>query len=229
MSSPAGAATHAIERRLYLLRHAEADMVDAGGRMWSEAEEPLTERGRAQAAELAALFAGVDVDRVHCSSMARARETAEIVAGDRPVEARPGLREIALGELEGGTARDVFAAAPGFLSDPDARLPGAESFREVAERVEREVAAVLDQDPGDDVVVVGHGAVNRALLGRLLGLGDDRALRLRQDWACVNVLERAGGRWWAGTINHAPGGLEELGMTRHVAALDEDMWRRLGR
>lgn len=95
--------------------------------------------------------------------------------------------------------------------------------------MERELAAVLDEDPGEDVVVVAHGAVNRAILGRLLGLDDARALRLRQDWACVNVLERAGDRWWAGTLNHTPGGVGELGMTRDVAALDEDIWRRLGR
>ena len=42
-----------------------------------------------------------------------------------------GLRELSLGEFEGAHSDDVLAAAPGFLVDPDAALPGGESIRDV--------------------------------------------------------------------------------------------------
>jgi phosphoserine phosphatase len=229
LSSAVLAADHRVERRLYLLRHAEAEMVDDEGRMWSVAQKPLTERGREQAEALRVLFAEVDLTCVHSSPMARTWETAGIVAGGREVRARAALREISLGDFEGRRAEEVFAAEPGFLAAPDARLPGGESFREVADRVEPEVAAILRDDPATEVTVVGHGAVNRAIVGRLLGLDDVHALRLRQDWACANVLEYAAGRWWAGALNYTPAGLGEIGRTRRIAALDEDFWRRLGR
>jgi len=222
-------AGHPVERRLYLLRHAETDMVDGEGRMWSDAEKPLTERGRRQAEALRGLFSDVDLTCVHASPLARTRETAEILAGGREVRPRAALREISLGECEGRLARDVFAIAPGFLGDPDARLPGGESFREVADRAEAEVAAILRDDGTVEVAVVAHGAVNRGVLGRLLGLDDLEALRLRQDWACANVLEHAAGRWWAGALNYTPAGLDELDQTRRVVGLDPGLWRRLGR
>jgi broad specificity phosphatase PhoE len=204
-------------------------MVDDEGRMWSHAEKPLTERGRGQAEALSGLFADVELSCVHASPLARTRETAEIVAAGRRVRTRAALREISLGDFEGRRAEDVFAASPDFLATPGARLPGGESFGEVADRAVAEIAAILREDPGSEVVVVAHGAVNRAVLGRLLGLDDIQALRLRQDWACANVLEHAAGRWWAGALNYTPAGLGELNQTRRIGALDKDMWRRLGR
>lgn len=224
-----GRAAAPVERRLYLLRHAEADMVGADGRIRSHADEPLTRRGREQAAALAELFAAVAPRRVHCSPLARARETAEIVARGAEVCVHDDLREIALGAYEGRTAAEALAAEPRFLADPEARLPGGESFEDVAARVLPALQTILDRDPADEVLVVAHGAVNRALIGGLLGVDAADALRIRQDWACVDVLEYAGGRWWAGALNWTPAGLGELALTRRGAALDEDTWVRLGR
>ena len=55
-----------------------------------------------------------------------------------------------------------------------------------------------------DVVLVAHGGVNRGLVAHLLGIPMDRAHRIRQDWASVNVLEQAEGRWWIGVLNWTP-------------------------
>jgi broad specificity phosphatase PhoE len=88
----------------------------------------------------------------------------------------------------------------------------------------------MAEDPGPTVVVVAHGAVNRALIGRLLGLDPAHALRVRQDWAGVNVLELAAGRWWLGVLNWTPLGLEEWRHTRPPGRrVGEETWGRLGR
>jgi broad specificity phosphatase PhoE len=219
----------AVERRVHLVRHAEAEMVDAAGRMWSRDPRPLTARGRRQAAELRARFADVPVRRVHASDLPRARETAEALAGGRPVTLHPGLREIDLGDLEGRPADEALAAAPGFLVRPEVAAPGGESFLDVDRRAGAALEALLAEDPDETVVVVAHGAVNRALIGRLLGLDGAHALRLRQDWAGVSVLDRAAGRWWLAALNWTPLGLAEWAHTRPIGPLGQETWARLGR
>jgi broad specificity phosphatase PhoE len=218
-----------VERRLYLVRHGECDNVTADGRLFSHAPLPLTARGREQARALGERFAEVDAPVVHASDLRRAVETAEGLAGGRPVVTHPGLREIGLGELDGAPAREVFRICPGWLRDPEAAPPGGESVIDVAARAGAAVDEIVAGAPRRDAVVVAHGGVNRAVLGRLLGLPLLAALRLRQDWACVNVLDRAGGRWWAGTLNWTPWGIGELARTRAVAGLQDAEWRRLGR
>lgn len=207
-------------RRLYLIRHGEADTPDAEGRLHSHVPLPLTERGRAQAAVLRRAFAPVAADTVHASDIARTAETAEALAGERPVRLHAGLRELSLGSLEGAHEDEILAAAPGFLLDPDAKLPEGESIREVGVRAGAAVDRILADDDGTgDVVVVAHGGVNRSLFGHLLGLPLDRAVRVRQDWAGVNVFEWTGSAWQILVLNWTPEGLAELDQahrTRHL-------------
>jgi broad specificity phosphatase PhoE len=222
-------AAHPVERRLYLVRHAEAPNITADGRLVSTGHSPLSERGRRQAAALGERFAHVRTAAVHASDMPRAAETAGYVAGDRPVRLYEALREISLGDLDGALAEEVFSTTPGFLSDPAARLPGGETPLEVAERAGSALERILADDPERDVIVVAHGGVNRTLLGRLLDLPLEQALRIRQDWASVDVLDRAAGRWWARCFNWTPWGLNEFAQTRRVAMLDQEQWVRMGR
>jgi hypothetical protein len=44
----------------------------------------------------------------------------------------------------------------------------------------------------------------------------------------VNVLDRAAGRWWIGTLNWTPAGVEEIALARG-ALIDEATLRRRGR
>lgn len=207
-----------VARRLHLVRHAETGTVTPDGRILSFSPLPLTDRGRVQAQALGERFADVEAPVVHSSDIARAAETARLLAGsDREVRLDPRLREISLGDLDGAHAHDIFAAQAGFLRDPDAALPGGESLRQVADRAGPAVEEILKAAQQRDVVVVAHGGVNRALLGRLLGLPLERALRIRQDWAGVNVLDWAGGRWWIGTLNWTPEGIGELDHARKAA------------
>ena len=74
----------AAQRRLYLIRHGEADTPDADGRLHSHVPLPLTPRGRWQAGVLREAFAPVPADRVHASDIARTEETARRLAGPPP-------------------------------------------------------------------------------------------------------------------------------------------------
>jgi broad specificity phosphatase PhoE len=184
----------------------------------SSTARPLTPRGRAQARALRLAFARVPAATVHSSDLPRALETATALAGWRSVSPSPGLRELSLGALDGARAEAIFGAFPGFLRDPNVALPGGESPASLARRAGRAMERILVATGERHVIVVAHGGVNRALLSRLLGISLERALRIRQDWAGVNILDLAAGRWWARALNWTPAGLRELSRAPDGAA-----------
>lgn len=145
--------------RLFVARHGEAEyesplLGDFGG--------SLTAAGRRQARELAESLAGERIARIWTSPMARAVQTAEIVAARLGVDVvvREGLREFGVGDHAGATGdpdpfADTFAAWVG--GDLDARVAGAESAREVVDRVRAVLEEAADAHRGESVLVVSHG------------------------------------------------------------------------
>lgn len=145
--------------RVFVARHGEAVheselLSDSGG--W------LSPLGREQARALAAQLAPERITRVWCSSMARAVQTAEIVAGVLGVDVvvREGLREFGVGDHAGGTGdpdpfRDTFSAW--LAGDLDARIAGAESGAEVIGRVGQVLEEVADAHRGEAALVISHG------------------------------------------------------------------------
>jgi probable phosphoglycerate mutase len=211
------------------VRHAETDALTADGYMHSDDPIPLTERGVEQAEALGRAFDAIPVTEVHASPMDRTAHTARLLAGEgRPLKFDLRLREISLGDFDGAHTREVFAAAPRWLADPDAALPGGESLNAVVARAGAALDDILAASDERDVVVVAHGGVNRGLIAHLLGMPMQRAHRIRVDWASVSVLDRAEGRWWIGVLNWTPAGVDEIAIARG-ALIDRDAMRRLGR
>ena len=108
--------------RVLLVRHGQSEW-NAAGRWQGQADPPLTELGRRQAANAAELVGAVDV--VVCSDLDRARQTAEVMAGRLgigPVVADAGWRERDAGEWSGLTRDEIHRHWPGYLHDDPARL-----------------------------------------------------------------------------------------------------------
>jgi len=132
--------------RLLLVRHGET-RANSERRIQGRLDEPLTERGRAQARALGQAMQrlGLSWDVALSSPLSRARETAELLEeanGRGSVTERLELIEIAAGRLEGLTAEQIRLEAPGFLGRPVERLGdfsayGGESAVEVKDRVLR--------------------------------------------------------------------------------------------
>ena len=147
--------------RVFVARHGEALyeselLSDAGG--W------LSPLGRQQAKDLAATLASERISRVWVSDMARAVQTAEIVAGILGVDVvvRKGLREFGVGDAAGTTGDpDPFAAtfASWLAGDHMARIPGGESGEEVVARCTAVLDEVADEHRGESALVISHGGV----------------------------------------------------------------------
>jgi len=146
---------------IVVARHAEAEYETSE---WDDEGGSLTLPGRRQAAELGEALAGRRVAHVWTSTLARAVQTAEIVAARLGVgvTTRRGLREFSSGDFTGST-RDVDPFLQTYQrwleGELDVRLPGGETGREVADRFGAVLREVADAHPGETVLVVAHGGV----------------------------------------------------------------------
>jgi probable phosphoglycerate mutase len=163
---------------LHLVRHGESTWNVERRVQGGQAEPPLTDRGRSQAAAAAAVLLDLTGDRVSLlltSDQVRASQTAEIIASAlvlRPAPT-PLLREQGWGSLEGLTmAAALDELADVDLTDPNFRWAGGgESTNDVLSRVVKLMDSVaVEKLPADaEVIMVSHGDTIRVLVAHLLG------------------------------------------------------------
>jgi broad specificity phosphatase PhoE len=160
---------------IHLARHGQT-AYNAEGRFQGHLPVPLDDTGREQAHELAERAAGVPLRSLWCSPLARARETADIVAariGLRPQEdAR--FAETDTGDWTGRSFADVQAEDPdGFrrfqVSDPTFRYPGGESFAEQSQRVQAGLRDLRARAEALPALVVCHRGVIRLAIAAATG------------------------------------------------------------
>ena len=176
-----------MARRLILWRHGRTSW-NAERRFQGQTDVPLDDMGRRQAAHAAEQLATLSPDRIVSSDLARARETAESLAGlvGLDVVTHPGLRETFAGEWQGLTRRELEDAYGDELArwsaGSDVRPGGGETRLEVAARMIEAIEGVLAASaPGETIVVATHGGAARAAIGALLELPPEH-------WAALGVL-----------------------------------------
>ena len=196
-----------MTRTLVLLRHGQTAW-NAEGRAQGHIDVCLHEVGRVQAAAVAPLMAALGPVFVRSSDLARAAETADVVAGacGLTVVRDPRLREYDVGERGGLTMAefelklpDAHAAwvAAGGWSDNAGTVAGSESTADVLARMEPALRTALSSlGPGETGIVVGHGASLRAAISALLGWEPSTIETVRGlancGWATLEDSGRAG-------------------------------------
>lgn len=164
---------------LYLVRHGESSF-NAEGRIQGQSDTPLSELGRRQSQALAAALATEKIDALVSSPLRRAMETARPLADALRLELRtdPRLKELHAGVFQGLVWAEIEsrypeAGAAWRSQDPDFRIPGGESRRDLMRRGQEALEAVRALDL-PKVVVVAHGGVLTAALKALLGVPAER-------------------------------------------------------
>ena len=161
--------------KLYLLRHGETDWNKAG-RFQGQTDIPLNDAGRELARITRQNMPPVKFDRVYCSPLQRAVETAKIfLEGDFPLEQiryDKRIIEISFGEQEGAIIQqakdDPTHPMFNMLWHPEAYEPkgNAESFVQVVERandfLQNEILPL--EKECENILIVAHGALNRSLV-----------------------------------------------------------------
>jgi len=160
---------------IHLARHGQT-AYNHEGRFQGHLAVPLDATGRDQAAQLAEAATKIEIAMLWCSPLARARETADIVAARIGLQPREDARyaETDTGDWTGRSFADVKAEDPdGFArfarSDPAFRYPGGESFAEQSARVMAGLRDLWARPLELPALVVCHRGVIRLALAALLG------------------------------------------------------------
>jgi broad specificity phosphatase PhoE len=194
--------------RIILVRHGQTEW-NRVERFRGRADVPLNETGRAQA-ELTGrrIAAEWRPMAVYSSPLLRAVRTAEAIAGhfDLPVQVHPDLTDINYGKWQGLTPDEVREQWPKMIDDwyntpASIRIPGGETLEELRSRALGAIDELVKRHDGQTIVVVGHTVINRIILIGVLGLGNDRFWRLRQDTCAINSFEAEGGNFTLVSLN----------------------------
>ena len=162
--------------KLFLIRHGETTG-DVEDRYGGSYDDDLTVQGRQQAEELADKLAGEGIQKIFCSPLARAKQTAEFVqtkTGAEVVELHDVRERNHYGVLSGMTKAEAMRDYPELVelvADKHSTVQGGESYQEFGSRVESAFAQVRSSNH-DTIAVLTHGGVLRYIFRDILGLGE---------------------------------------------------------
>ncbi len=169
---------------LYIMRHGKTDW-NLLHKLQGKTDIPLNDMGRQMARDARERYKDIHFDVCFSSPLVRARETAELVLEGRdvPVIIDDRLAEMGFGIYEG--TEEVFEKPECpvrvlfFNPEKYEAVGGAESLESLIKRTSEfldEVAMPLVNE-GKDVLILGHGAMNSAVIGNI------RHKELKDFWA----------------------------------------------
>ena len=171
-----------------------------------QGDPALSDHGRLQALQLAARLEHVPIDAIYVTTLRRTAETIAPLAASLGIDpvVEPDLREVFLGDWEGGLYRRMAAERhPAFARMNETQdwgaIPGGETSAELRHRVRRGLERIHAAHPDQRVVVVSHGGAIGAMVAEASGA---RALAFANaDNASISHLILHGDRWLVRRFN----------------------------
>ncbi len=175
--------------RIVAIRHGETEW-SISGQHTGRTDLPLTDGGRIEANNAAAVLRSWSFEKAFTSPLVRASETAAL-AGFPDAVVDPDLMEWDYGEHEGRRTVDIVAETPGFSKWLE-RPPAGESVEEVGERADRFLEGLKTPAEGSgsgDVVVFAHGHFLSILIARWLDLPASKGELFPLKTATLSLLD----------------------------------------
>lgn len=129
----------------------------------------LSATGEVQAREMGDRYREVEIAAVYCSDLKRARNTAGIAFGSRPlpVHADTRLRECDYGDLTRAPTATIDEVRLECITTP---FPGGESYEQAVARVRDWLTHAERRHADETIVVIGHRATFYAFEHLLRGI-----------------------------------------------------------
>jgi broad specificity phosphatase PhoE len=183
---------------IYIARHGETTWNEEG-RIQGRSDPGLSPRGYVQSLGLRHHLKDRPLSAIFTSTRQRSILTAEPLANHLglPIQSQPELDEIAFGILEG---KLLFHFDEELKSEWERfkdsrfiyRIPGAENYADVADRIKPFMERLLRDHEGQEVLVVGHRVVNRLLIGMLMNYPQEKVLEIEQTNDMLYMIRRNG-------------------------------------
>lgn len=179
--------------KLYFIRH---------GRQNSglcNVDVPLDEAGRQQAQLVANRLKAYNIDKLYCSNLIRAKETAEIIGKELVLEAivEDNLREISYGDMEGLDSQELKRLYWEFLekrkmAKEDIPCPGGESGEDVYNRAMPVIKKIIKEamEAGNEnIAIVTHGGLIRSVVAGIMEADFAKKLCVAKDLENCSITE----------------------------------------
>ena len=198
------------ETTLYFVRHGETEYNRQRIMQGRRINSSLNETGRRQAEALARRFSDVRLDAIYTSSLKRTIETAAPVSAQhRNAEVRSlaDLDEMSWGVHEGTPWSDPLEEmledmhARWDRGEFDFRVEEGESILDVQSRGISAIGQIVEEHPGQQVLVVTHGRFLRVLLSTILELGLERMDEVAHANTGVNIVTYRDGEYSSSLLN----------------------------
>jgi probable phosphoglycerate mutase len=161
---------------LLLVRHGQSEAYRDGSPfplVGGHGDPPLSAQGLEQARRVCDRLHTAGIDAICVTTLCRTAQTAAPLAAHLGLDplVEPGLREVHLGEWEGGIYRKMMASGHPVSMQVRAEerwdlIPGAEPAPAFADRVRAAIGRLAAGHPGQRVAVFTHGGV----IGQALAL-----------------------------------------------------------
>jgi broad specificity phosphatase PhoE len=197
-----------VQTLVILVRHGQTEW-NRVERFRGWADVPLNDNGLKQAEKTAARIANQwQPVAIFSSPLSRAIKTAEAIgkATGLPVNPESGLKDINYGKWQGLTPEEAGKEYPEmveawYLTPHLAKIPGGETLDELRARAMKTVEELASKYRGKTIILVGHTVINRIILLGVMGLGNDRFWRIKQEPCAINVFEIDAGEYTLISLN----------------------------
>jgi alpha-ribazole phosphatase len=188
---------------IILIRHGETDY-NKTERFMGWGDFSLNDNGRSQARNLGLYLADEKIEAVYSSDLSRCLETSSIIFPGISINKTAAFRELNIGDWEGLTYSEIQERYPEqsalWAKDWAAmRLPNGESFREMSERVIKELNKI--KTVSKKTAIVTHGGCVRAILAHYLSVDMDQAFRFQVDNCTATRVRFTGDYMFLATFN----------------------------
>jgi alpha-ribazole phosphatase len=181
--------------RIHLIRHGQVVGHDQK-RYNGQTDVALTDLGIEQYHQLKERLADTRISACYTSDLTRCVTGAHIICeqfGIEPVR-RHELRELNIGVWEGMVWQEIQKTWPdewqARLADlVHYRVPQGENLLDVEARVMPVIREIIDRHHGQELLVVGHGGVNRIVLLNAIGAPLAGMFNIEQNYGCYNIID----------------------------------------
>ena len=146
---------------IYFIRHGETDY-NKDKRFQGHLNISLNQKGIVQAKIALDCSKSLKIDKIYCSPLKRAVETAKIINSfhNAQIIKDDRIKEINMGSLQ-GKSKDKLKKFELILAYTNPERFGGESHEEFCDRVKSFLDEIIDSN--ENILIVSHGGVYRAL------------------------------------------------------------------